>query len=106
MNPRNTFLRGFGSVMLFHLLQIPIFIACMQATQALDTAAFHLLQIPIFIAWAVFGLIQLAYVIPMALKARKFGETARLQGILTAAGLTILINGICDAALFGNFHSP
>lgn len=80
MNPRNSFLRGFGTVLLFHLLQIPLLIIC-----------------------ALFGLIQLAYVIPLALKARGLGETARLQGILTAAGLTILVNGICDVTLFSNF---
>ncbi len=81
MIERNSFLRGFGSVMLFHLLQIPLFIVS-----------------------AIFGLIQLAYVIPMALKARRLGETARLQGILTAAGLTILLNGICDVTFLRNFN--
>jgi hypothetical protein len=77
MNQRNTFLRGFGVVMLFHLLQFPVFILC-----------------------ALFGLIQLAYVIPLALKAQKLGETARLQGILAAAGLTVLLNGTCDFIMF------
>ena len=79
-NPkRNTFLRGFGFVMLLHLI----------------------LTVLTFGLWLMFfGLLQLCYVIPIALKARKRHETARLQGILTAAGITILVNGTCDAWLF------
>lgn len=53
---RNTFLRGFGFVMLLR------------------------------VAW----------------RARKRHETARFQGILRAAGITILVNGTCDALLFPN----
>jgi hypothetical protein len=76
-NPeRNTFLRGFGLVLLLHL--------------ALVVASFGMVLFLI-------GLLQLAYVIPFAIKARKQHETARLQGILVAAGITILLNGACYA---------
>jgi hypothetical protein len=39
---------------------------------------------------------QLFYVIPIAWLAYKRHETLRLQGILTAAGMTFLLNAICD----------
>jgi len=50
----------------------------------------------------LFGLLQFFFVIPLALRAHKRHETARFQGILTAAGLTFLVNGTCDALLFSN----
>lgn len=79
-NPeRNSFLRGFGFVLVLHLIQVP------------------LVAVSMGIALFVVGLTQLAYVIPLAVKAVRRHETARLQGILVAAGITILINGICDA---------
>ena len=82
MHPhRNTFLRGFGFVMLLHLIV------------SLLTMGLWLI---------LFGLLQFCYVIPLALKARKRHETARFQGILTAAGITILINGTCDALILPN----
>ena len=75
---RNTFLRGFGFVMLLHLALFPV----------------------LFIV----GVTQLAYVIPIAIRARNRGHTARLQGVLVAAGLTFLLNGLCFVALFSNFN--
>ena len=79
------FLRGFGIVMLCHL---------------------GITLISLLFALLAIGLLQLAYVIPMALSARKLGQTARLQGILTAAGLTILLNGTCYVALFSSLSGP
>ncbi len=76
---RNSFLRGFGFAMVLNLIQIPLAVMTMG------------------IALFVVGLTQLFYVIPIAWKAYKRHETARLQGIVLAAGITILINGICDA---------
>jgi hypothetical protein len=76
MNPgSNTFLRGFTAVMLLHLLQI-VFLRILS----------------LFLV----GLTQLLYVIPIAWMAYQRHQTPRLQGILTAAGTTFLLNAICD----------
>ena len=77
---RNTFLRGFTAVMLLHVLQI------------------------VFLRWTslfLVGLTQFLYVIPIAWMAYKRHDTLRLQGILFAAGMTFLLNAICD---FGILH--
>ena len=84
MNERDTFVRGFVVVMLFHLIMLPL----------------GLLTVGITILFI--GLAQLAYVIPMARKAYKLGETARMQGILAAAGVTVLVNCMCDAKMLPN----
>ena len=75
----DTFLRGFGVVWLFHLI--------------------HVLLIPLTMGLSLIlvSIFQLFYVIPIAWKARKNGESARFRGLLAAAGLTVLVNGICDA---------
>ena len=75
---RNTFLRGFGFIMFLNVALFPLLV--------------------------IVGLTQLTYVIPIALKAHRLGQTARLQGILVAAGLTILLNGACFVAIFSNFN--
>lgn len=70
---RNTFPRGFTTVMMLHILQI-VFLK--------------------FLSLFLVGLTQLGYVIPVAWIAHKRHETPRLQGILSAAAITILVNGI------------
>lgn len=82
MSERNSFYRGFGVVLLLDLI---------------PTATFFLMGLTC--------IIQLAWVIPMALKAHKLNETQRLQGILSAAGLMVLINGICDYSLATGMHN-
>ena len=80
MSPENnTFVRGFVTVMLLHILQIVF------------------LRGP---SLFLVGVTQLLYVIPVAWMAYKRHQTRRLQGILTAAGITILINGLCDLLVF------
>ena len=76
---RNSFLRGFVMVMLLHILQIVF-----------------LTGPSLFLV----GVTQLLYVIPIAWLAYKRLETRRLHGILTAAGITILINGLGDLFVF------
>ncbi len=73
--------RGFGIVMLFHL-------------------GMTLLTMGLWLV--LLGIFQLAYVIPIARKAHKRHEKARLQGVLIAAGVTVLVNGICDAVVLPN----
>jgi hypothetical protein len=47
--------------------------------------------------------LETEHVVPIALRARKRSHTARLQGVLVAAGLTFLLNGLCLTAVFSNF---
>ena len=71
---RNTFLRGFFTVMLLHILQIVF-----------------LTGPSLFLV----GVTQLLYVVPIAWWAYKRHDTRRLQGIITAAGITIVVNVLC-----------
>ena len=75
---RNTFLRGFGFIMFLNVALFPL--------------------------WVVVGVTQLTYVIPTAVRAYNRKQTARLQGVLVAAGLTFLLNGACFVAVFSNFN--
>lgn len=78
---KNTFRRGFGLVMLLNLIQIP------------------LIPLTMGLTIIVLGVFQLFYVVPIAWRAHKRQEKARLQGVLTAAGVTFLVNGICDVVV-------
>ena len=75
---RNTFARGFGFILLMHLALFPVI--------------------------AIVGVTQLIYVIPTAIRAHNRRDKARLQGVLVAAGLTFLLNGLCSVAVFSNFN--
>ena|ERR1041384_5008320 len=44
-----------------------------------------------------FGVVQLAWIVPMYLKYKRSGETETAKGILIAAGVTILLQGGCYA---------
>jgi hypothetical protein len=62
------------------------------------------LNVALFPLLVVVGVTQLTYVIPTAVRAYNRKQTARLQGVLVAAGLTILLNGACFVAVFSNFN--
>lgn len=49
------------------------------------------------------GLTQLVYVVPLALWLRHKKRTALLQGVLIAAGLTLLGNGLCTVLMRFSF---
>ena len=44
----------------------------------------------------VFGLVQLAYVVPMAINAKREGNMCRFEGIIIAACVTVLLNVACS----------
>ncbi len=50
---------------------------------------------------AGFGLVQLAYVIPLAIKAKRTGKRERMKGIIIAASVTFLLSIACWGVVIG-----
>jgi hypothetical protein len=46
------------------------------------------------------GLVQLVYVVPLALRMRRRGNTELMKGVIVAAVLTALLNGSCFLWLY------
>lgn len=57
---------------------------------------------------AIFGVVELAYVIPLAGMARNAGERERMKGIIIMGSIGFLLTGACWgvvlASLSGGFH--
>ena len=70
----NRFAWGFGIVMLLHIVLIVIFF-----------------RLPLYLI----GVTQFLYVAPIAWLAYRRSHIFFLQGVLTAAGITVLIDGAC-----------
>ena len=75
---------GFGQVLLFHLLQIP------------------LAAVTMFLSLAVISVSQLAYVIPAIVVARRKGHEETVKGIIIAASVSALLNIACTGYVFYN----
>src|SRR4051812_21048548 len=89
------------------------------ALGVLIRSSLHMLQIPIVIAVQVLGRIedrpwaiallgwsvtQLLYMVPATLFARARGAPYTARGIMIVAGISVLLNGACDALVLSTFR--
>ena len=51
---------------------------------------------------AAFGLVQLAYVIPLALRAKRTGNRGRMKGMIIAGCVTFLLSIACWGVVIGS----
>lgn len=69
---------------------------------ALLTAVLHLVWFVYPIGWALVGVAQLVYVVPLLIYAALSGKIKLLQGVLVAAGVTFLVNAACFGIVLGS----
>jgi len=59
--------------------------------------------LPLTFALAIFGLVQLAYVVPLYISFKGRGQVMTARGLVIAASVTALLNAACDWNAFHGF---
>ncbi|MBD1910449.1 MULTISPECIES: hypothetical protein [unclassified Leptolyngbya] len=99
--PSNEFveiLKGIGLLILHHILAVSV-IGIVGLVIGILFGENGVFQI-----WAMgavgFFLLQLAYVIPLALRLKRQGKTGMMKGVIIGATITALLNGTCSFMVF------
>src|SRR5438128_523624 len=80
-------LRGIGFIWLLNLVHLGLAYIAMPVGAVLIMA---------------FGVVQLAYVIPLAIKAKRSGDRGRMKGMIIAASVTFLLSVACWGVVVGS----
>lgn len=70
---------------------------------ALLTAVLHIVWFAYPAGFALIGVSQLVYVVPLLIYAAVKGKQKLLQGVLVAAGVTFLVNTACFGFVLYSF---
>lgn len=91
-------LKGMGLLLLYHILAgFVIFI--MGLIIGVIFGGYIFLGIW-FLGGAGFFFVQLAYVIPLALRLKRQGKIGMMKGVIIGATLTALLNGTCSFIIY------